>query len=62
MWSSVHGFLAALSVAFDGRYLLVSFPDDVRLCIAQGFAHHVNMNAEAFRGRFVQTWARSPWR
>ena len=51
---TMHGFLAALSVAFDGHYPLVLSPDDVWLCIAQGFAHHITQNAEALRGRFVQ--------
>ncbi|WP_441290726.1 DUF4419 domain-containing protein [Sorangium sp. KYC3313] len=29
-------------------------PDAVWLCLAQGFAHHVALNAEALRGRFVR--------
>ena len=51
---TTHGFLAALLVAFSGHYPLVLSPDDVWLCIAQGFAHHVKLNSEALRGRFVQ--------
>jgi len=52
--TELHGFLAAAHHAFDSHYPLVLSPDDVWLCIAQGFAIHVDLNAEALRGRFVR--------
>jgi hypothetical protein len=48
-----HGFIAAVNAAFDRHYPLILSPDDVWLCIAQGFAAHVNLNAEALRSRLV---------
>lgn len=52
--SSTHGFLSAVDTAFDRHYPLVLSPDDVWLCLAQGFATHVNLHAEALRGRLVR--------
>ncbi|MFT3770510.1 MAG: DUF4419 domain-containing protein [Minicystis sp.] len=49
-----HGFVAAVHHAFAQHYPLVLSPDDVWLCIAQGFATHVDENAEALRARFVR--------
>lgn len=51
---NTHGFLAAVHAAFDAHYPLVLSPDDVWLCLAQGFAMHVNLHAEALRHFFVQ--------
>ena len=48
-----HGFLAAVHHAFARHYPLVLSPDDVWLCIAQGIAIHMELNAGAFRTRFV---------
>lgn len=48
-----HGFVQAVHMAFDKHMPLTLAPDDVWLCIAQGFANHVNANAEALRKRFV---------
>jgi hypothetical protein len=39
--------------AFYHHAPLVLSPDVVWLCLAQGFARHVNLNAEALRARFV---------
>jgi len=50
----MHGFLEAVHAAFDQHLPLVLSPDDVWLCVAQGFAYHVEANAEALRGRFVR--------
>lgn len=50
----IHPFVEAAHVAFDEHLPLVLSPDDVWLCIAQAFAHHVDQNAEALRGRFVR--------
>ncbi len=47
-------FIGTCTASFSRHYPLVLSPDDVWLCIAQGFAQHVNNNAEALRSRFVQ--------
>ncbi|HRI67350.1 MAG TPA: DUF4419 domain-containing protein, partial [Polyangium sp.] len=49
-----HGLLQTVRTAFDQHYPLVLTPDAVWLCIAQGFAAHVNANAERLRGKFVR--------
>ncbi|HWZ89561.1 MAG TPA: DUF4419 domain-containing protein, partial [Polyangiaceae bacterium] len=49
-----HGFLAAVHSAFAQHCPLVLSPDDVWLCIAQGIAIHMDVNAEAFRAQFVR--------
>jgi hypothetical protein len=49
-----HGFLDAAAWAFASHYPLVLTPDAVWLCIAQGFATHVRLNAERLRGKFVR--------
>jgi len=48
-----HAFVAAAHMAFDRHHPLVLSPDDVWLCLAQGFATHVNLHADALRGHFV---------
>jgi hypothetical protein len=40
--------------AFYMHYPLVLSPDAVWFCLAQGFAQHVSLNAEALRHRFVR--------
>ncbi|WP_235880183.1 DUF4419 domain-containing protein [Polyangium aurulentum] len=47
-------FVEAVGTAFSLHYPLVLSPDDVWLCIAQGFGAHVDVNAEALRSRFVR--------
>ena len=47
-------FISTCSASFEQHYPLVLSPDDVWLAIAQGFAQHVNNNAEALRSRFVK--------
>src|SRR5689334_13050421 len=49
-----HGFVAAVHHAFAGHYPLVVSPDDVWLCLAQGLALHLDVNAEALRGQLVR--------
>jgi len=49
----IHGFIAAATLAYDRHYPLTLSPDMIWLLIAQGFALHVNANAEALRRRFV---------
>src|SRR5690349_14786617 len=46
-------FVQIVDAAFALHYPLVLSPDDVWLCLAQGFARHVNENAEKLRERFV---------
>lgn len=45
-----HGFLDALAIAYKAHLPLALSPDDVWLCIALGFAQHVNLHAEALGG------------
>jgi hypothetical protein len=52
--SDIHPFVHAAHLAFDRHLPLAMSPDDVWLCIAQAFAHHVDTNAESLRGRFVR--------
>ena len=49
----VHAFIHAANLAYDQHYPLILSPDMIWLLIAQGFAQHVNLNAEALRYRFV---------
>ncbi|MFT3775197.1 MAG: DUF4419 domain-containing protein [Minicystis sp.] len=49
-----HGLLQAVRTAFDQHYPLILTPDAIWLCIAQGFAAHVQQNAERLRGKFVR--------
>jgi hypothetical protein len=49
-----HGLLQAAHWAFAAHYPLVLTPDAIWLCIAQGFAAHVEANAERLRGKFVR--------
>jgi hypothetical protein len=51
--AGVNGFVAAAHYAFMDHHPLVLSPDDVWLCIAQGFALHVDQNAESLRKRLV---------
>ncbi len=52
--SNTHGFIAAVHLAFKRHRPLVLSPDDVWLCLGQGFATHVNLHAEALRERLVR--------
>lgn len=49
-----NALLAAAWRAYADHRPLVLTPDAVWLCLAQGFAAHVNLHAEALRGRFVR--------
>jgi hypothetical protein len=49
-----HPLVTAAHTAFDQHYPLVLSPDDIWLCIAQGFGLHVNAHAEALRSRLVR--------
>ena len=48
-----HGLMEAVHIAYADHYPLVLSPDTIWLTIAQGFANHVNVNAEKLRKRFV---------
>jgi hypothetical protein len=49
----IHQFVYALTLAYDRHYPLTLSPDMIWLLIVQGFAQHVNANAETLRDRFV---------
>jgi hypothetical protein len=49
----INGFISTVCLAFDNHLDLVLTPDDIWLAIVQGFALHVNANAEELRGLFV---------
>lgn len=51
--SDAHALAQAAHDAFYLHYPLVLSPDAVWFCLAQGFAHHIALNAEALRARFV---------
>ncbi len=48
-----HGFMAGLRKAYADHYTFVISPDMIWLMISQGFATHVNQNAEELRSQFV---------
>jgi hypothetical protein len=47
------GFLTCVYHAFQDHRPLILSPDHIWLLICQGFAHHVNANAETLRKQFV---------
>lgn len=51
--NDAHALAQAAHDAFYRHHPLVLSPDAVWFCLAQGFAHHVALNAEALRQRFV---------
>jgi hypothetical protein len=48
-----HSFVETLHLSYSHHVPLILTPDTVWLTIAQGFANHVNVNAEKLRKRFV---------
>ena len=48
-----HPLVTAVHLAFSQHRPLLLTPDSVWLTVAQGFARHVNIHAEALRDRFV---------
>lgn len=48
-----HTFIGTIGKAFNEHYPLVLSPDMIWLLIAQGFANHINLNAEKLRHLFV---------
>ncbi len=51
---NMHGLLETVHTAFQDHRGLILSPDAIWLAIAQGFAQHVNLNAEALRDKFVK--------
>lgn len=51
--TDTNALVQAAHDAFYKHYPLIISPDAVWFCLAQGFAQHVAMNAEALRRRFV---------
>lgn len=49
-----HGLVSAVHACWSNHYPLVLSPDMIWLCIAQGLAQHINLNAEKLRSRFVE--------
>ena len=49
----VHPLVEAVHSAFEWHLPLTLSPDDIWLCLAQGFAMHVEANAVQLRSRFV---------
>lgn len=49
-----HPVVAATTIAFSDHRMLTLSPDMIWLLIAQGFANHVNANAEKLRPRLVR--------
>ncbi|MFT3775387.1 MAG: DUF4419 domain-containing protein [Minicystis sp.] len=52
--TDAHPFAEAAYHAFFDHYPMVISPDAVWFCLAQGFAHHIALNAEQLRHRFVR--------
>lgn len=48
-----HGLMEAVHLSYADHYPLALSPDVIWLTIAQGFANHVNANAETLRKKFV---------
>jgi hypothetical protein len=53
-FDAIHPVIEAVHTAFAWHYPLMLGPDDVWLCIAQGFGLHVEANPDALRSRFVR--------
>ena len=52
-WSNQNSFVEAVHTAYQSHYPLTLSPDIIWQCAAQGFAIHVNKNAEKLRHMFV---------
>ena len=52
-WSALNSFVEAVHTAYQSHYPLTLSPDIIWQCVAQGFAIHVNKNAEKLRHMFV---------
>ena len=52
-WPTQNSFVEAVHTAYQSHYPLTLSPDIIWKCVAQGFAIHVNKNAEKLRHMFV---------
>merc|ERR1712066_541383 len=52
-FNSKNMFLESVSLAYEKHYPLKITPDIIWITIMQGFAKHINKNAEKFRKDFV---------
>lgn len=52
--NTMHPLVQMAHDAFYEHRAIVLSPDAIWFCLAQGFAHHVNLNAERLRKRFVR--------
>ena len=50
----MNAFVQTVHIAYEHHYPLVISPDDIWMCIVQGFGTHVNAYAEELRHLFVQ--------
>jgi hypothetical protein len=48
-----HALMEAIHESYSEHYPLILSPDVIWLTVAQGFANHINMNAEKLRKQFV---------
>lgn len=55
-----HPLIEAVGIAYAQHLPLTLSPDDIWLTIAQGFAHHIALNAETFRHRLVRHEGKQP--
>jgi hypothetical protein len=51
--SPLNGFVLAVHEAYSNHYTLRLTPDDLWTVVTQGVGHHVQMNAERLRSKFV---------
>jgi hypothetical protein len=51
--NTMHPLVQMAHDAFYEHRAIVLLPDDIWFCLAQGFAHHVRLNAERLTGRRV---------
>ncbi|CAG8764923.1 16665_t:CDS:1, partial [Acaulospora colombiana] len=49
-----NGLVAAILQAYNGHQHLRLIPDDIWFTIAQGVSHHINLNADTYKDRFVK--------
>ena len=50
----MNGLIEAIHRSYSDHYPLVLSPDHIWMCIVQGFAAHVNLNAEKLCHMFVE--------
>ncbi len=53
-YGELNSFIETVHLSYANHYPLEITPDDIWLCISQGFAAHVNKNAEKLRHMFVE--------